>query len=50
MSSPWPDASARSWAVTQTHVISGCTSQRPSGETPPHGPLRSCFGQVCGQA
>jgi hypothetical protein len=34
--------------LTQTHRISGFTSQCPSGRTPPHGPLRSVFGQVIG--
>ena len=39
---------ARSTAFTQTQRISGFTSQWPSGRTPPHGPLRSVFGQFIG--
>jgi hypothetical protein len=37
------------YASTQTQRISGLTSQLPFGRTPPHGPLRSCFGQFIGQ-
>ena len=35
-------------AFTQTQGISGMTSQLPFSRTPPHGPLRSVFGQVIG--
>lgn len=35
-------------ASTQTHCMSGRTSQLPSCRTPPHGPLRSCLGQFIG--
>jgi hypothetical protein len=38
-----------SQAWTQTQRISGLTSQCPSDRTPPHGPLRICFGQFIGQ-
>ena len=41
--------SARWFAFTHTHSISGLTSQAPSTPTPPHGPLRSVFGHVIGQ-
>ena len=34
----------------RTQRISGLTSQFPSARTPPHGPLRNCFGQFIGQA
>ena len=40
--------SARWFAFTHTHCISGLTSQAPSTPTPPHGPLRSCLGQFMG--
>ena len=39
---------AKAWSQTQR--ISGFTSQKPPGRTPPHGPLRSDFGQFIGQA
>src|SRR5215207_1783377 len=38
----------RSYALSHTQRIPGYTSQPPSGRTPPHGPLRSCFGQFIG--
>jgi hypothetical protein len=48
----WPrhsgSRSDRSTAFSQTHFISGLTSQCPSGRTPPQGPLRSVFGQFIG--
>ena len=40
---------APSQASTQTQRISGFTSQKPPGRTPPQGPLRSSFGQFIGQ-
>jgi len=36
-------------ALTQTHIMPGTTSQCPFMRTPPHGPLRSVFGQPIGQ-
>jgi hypothetical protein len=36
-------------ACTQTHGLSGYTSQFPLARTPPHGPLRKFFGQRMGQ-
>src|SRR5947209_20091580 len=36
--------------MSQTQRMPGYTSQSPLGLTPPHGPLRSCLGQVIGQA
>ncbi len=36
-------------ACTQTHFISGLTSQWPFSRTPPQGPLRRFFGQFIGQ-
>ena len=41
--------SARWFAFTHTHCISGLTSQAPSTATPPQGPLRRVFGHVIGQ-
>ena len=35
--------------MTQTHTISGLTSQWPSNRTPPHGPFRKFLGQFIGQ-
>ena len=43
-----PMRSAPSQACTQTHFISGFTSQCPLSRTPPHGPLRRFFGQFIG--
>ena len=40
---------AASQASTQTQRISGFTSQKPPGRTPPQGPLRSSLGQFIGQ-
>ena len=37
-----------SQALTQTHGMSGSTSQLPLARTPPHGPLRNCLGQFIG--
>ncbi len=37
-------------AINHTHRTSGCTSHIPVGDTPPHGPLHSCLGQVIGHA
>ena len=36
------------YAWTQTHLISGLTSQLPLSRTPPQGPLRNVFGQFIG--
>src|SRR5690606_21776790 len=38
-----------SHALTQTHGMSGSTSQLPFARTPPQGPFLSCFGQFIGQ-
>lgn len=44
-----PMFSAPAQPCTQTHFISGLTSQCPLGRTPPQGPLRRVLGQFIGQ-
>src|SRR3569623_1066876 len=48
-SNPSSMRAAPALPCTQTHFISGFTSQWPLGRTPPQGPLRRVFGQFIGQ-